>query len=160
MSVDRGAVEQFLYLEARLLDARAYEEWLELFDEKSLYWIPSNCDDIDPARHVSIVYADRGQLELAAKDGRTDLAARSEKVRASLAARNVRLVVIAVGADAALDFLALLSGSAGEVRRAEELGDLRALFEREVLGERVVAAPRIEARWSSRAQGSLAAAIA
>jgi len=64
MSVDRGAVEQFLYLEARLLDARAYEEWLELFDEKSLYWIPSNRDDIDPARHVSIVYADRGQLEL------------------------------------------------------------------------------------------------
>ena len=64
MSFDRADVDEFLYLEARLLDSRAYEEWLELFDEKSLYWIPSNRDDVDPARHVSIVYADRSQLEL------------------------------------------------------------------------------------------------
>lgn len=64
MSFDRVAVEQFLYREARLLDARAYDEWLELYDEKATYWIPSNRDDVDPTRHVSIVYADRGQLEL------------------------------------------------------------------------------------------------
>ncbi len=63
MSFDPEAVRQFLYLEARLLDAQAYEHWLELFDEKLLYWIPSNRDEVDPMRHVSIVYADRGQLE-------------------------------------------------------------------------------------------------
>ncbi|RLB46753.1 MAG: ring-hydroxylating dioxygenase subunit beta [Deltaproteobacteria bacterium] len=62
MSFDRDAVESFLFLEARLLDGMAYEAWLELFDEKALYWIPSNRDHIDPAREVSIVYADREQL--------------------------------------------------------------------------------------------------
>jgi len=62
MSFDRTVVEQFLYLEARLLDTQAYEAWLELFDEKALYWIPSNHDGNDPAREVSIVYADRDQL--------------------------------------------------------------------------------------------------
>lgn len=63
MSFDPEAVRQFLYLEARLLDAQAYEDWLELFDEKLLYWVPSNRDEVDPMRHVSIVYADRSQLE-------------------------------------------------------------------------------------------------
>jgi 3-phenylpropionate/cinnamic acid dioxygenase small subunit len=62
MSFDRDAVENFLFLEARLLDGMAYESWLELFDEKALYWIPSNRDHTDPAREVSIVYADREQL--------------------------------------------------------------------------------------------------
>jgi len=62
MSFDRDAVESFLFLEARLLDGMAYEAWLELFDEKTLYWMPSNRDHTDPAREVSIVYADRDQL--------------------------------------------------------------------------------------------------
>jgi 3-phenylpropionate/cinnamic acid dioxygenase small subunit len=62
MSFNRVAVEEFLYLEARLLDGRSYEAWLELFDEKTLYWIPANRDHGDPAREVSIVYADRAQL--------------------------------------------------------------------------------------------------
>lgn len=63
MSFDPEAVRQFLYLEARLLDAQAYEQWLELFDEKLLYWIPSNRDEVHPMCHVSIVYADRSQIE-------------------------------------------------------------------------------------------------
>jgi len=63
VSSDRLAVESFLYREARLMDESRYKEWLDLFTEDALYWIPSNEDEIDPSRHVSIVYAPRPQLE-------------------------------------------------------------------------------------------------
>lgn len=45
------------------MDESRYKEWLDLFTEDALYWIPSNEDDTDPSRHVSIVYAQRPQLE-------------------------------------------------------------------------------------------------
>lgn len=34
-------VEQFLYAEARLLDERQYEAWLELFTPDARYWVPT-----------------------------------------------------------------------------------------------------------------------
>lgn len=63
MSSDRSAVESFLYREARLMDESRYKEWLDLFTDDALYWIPSNEDDVDPLHHVSIVYAPKPQLE-------------------------------------------------------------------------------------------------
>jgi benzoate/toluate 1,2-dioxygenase subunit beta len=63
MQVDRRLVENFLYREARLMDTHAYDEWLALWTEDALYWVPSNDDDIDPERHVSIVYENRAGLE-------------------------------------------------------------------------------------------------
>jgi 3-phenylpropionate/cinnamic acid dioxygenase small subunit len=33
-------IEQFLYLEARLLDGRQFHQWLELFTDDARYWIP------------------------------------------------------------------------------------------------------------------------
>jgi 3-phenylpropionate/cinnamic acid dioxygenase small subunit len=63
MPVDRDRVERFLYYEARLMDTHAYDEWLALWTDDALYWVPSNEDDIDPQRHVSIVYEDKARLE-------------------------------------------------------------------------------------------------
>jgi len=63
MQVDRRKVEDFLYREARLMDAHAYDDWLALWTDDALYWVPSNDDDIDPERHVSIVYENRAGLE-------------------------------------------------------------------------------------------------
>jgi 3-phenylpropionate/cinnamic acid dioxygenase small subunit len=43
VSVDReltSRVEQFLYHEARLLDERRFDEWLELFTDDVRYWMP------------------------------------------------------------------------------------------------------------------------
>lgn len=51
-------VEQFLYREAALLDARDYPGWLKLFTPDAVYWIPSVADEVDPSREVSIVYDD------------------------------------------------------------------------------------------------------
>jgi 3-phenylpropionate/cinnamic acid dioxygenase small subunit len=63
MHVDRSRVENFLYREARLMDTHAYDEWLALWTDDALYWVPSNDDEIDPERHVSIVYENRARLE-------------------------------------------------------------------------------------------------
>lgn len=63
MSVDRHQIENFLYREARLMDENAYDEWFALWTDDALYWVPANEDDIDPLRHVSIVYEDKARLE-------------------------------------------------------------------------------------------------
>ncbi len=63
MPIDRRQVENFLYREARLMDTHAYDEWLALWTDDALYWVPSNEDDYDPERHVSIVYENRASLE-------------------------------------------------------------------------------------------------
>lgn len=52
---------EFLYHEADLLDERRFDEWLELFTDDALYWVPQG-DEEDPARHVSLVYDDRRRL--------------------------------------------------------------------------------------------------
>ncbi len=59
----RRAVEEFLYLEAELMDSHQYDRWLELWDEEALYWVPCNADQIDPERQVSLIYEHRDQIE-------------------------------------------------------------------------------------------------
>ncbi len=56
-------VEDLLYREAELADTHAYDEWLALWTKDVLYWVPCNSDDIDPMRHVSLIYDDRERLE-------------------------------------------------------------------------------------------------
>jgi 3-phenylpropionate/cinnamic acid dioxygenase small subunit len=55
-------VQGFLFHESRLLDENRFEEWADLFTDDGVYWIPSNEFEIDPARHVCIVYADKARL--------------------------------------------------------------------------------------------------
>src|SRR5262245_13577150 len=45
------------------MDEHAYDEWLALWTDDVLYWVPCNDDDIDPQRHVSIIYDNRARLE-------------------------------------------------------------------------------------------------
>ncbi|MGK2941656.1 MAG: aromatic-ring-hydroxylating dioxygenase subunit beta [Immundisolibacter sp.] len=52
---DQAAVEHFLYEEAKLLDERRYEDWVQLFTEDGVYWVPSGHDG--PAGHsVALIY--------------------------------------------------------------------------------------------------------
>ena len=55
-------VHELLYREALLLDEHRLEEWLELFTDDALYWIPAT-DETDPKRHVSLIHDDRRHLE-------------------------------------------------------------------------------------------------
>jgi 3-phenylpropionate/cinnamic acid dioxygenase small subunit len=60
--VDRSDIENFLYLEARLLDTCRFEDWLDLFTEDAIYWVPAGGDDIEPNEHVSIIYDDKAHI--------------------------------------------------------------------------------------------------
>lgn len=59
----RAEAEELLFEEASRLDHRDFPGWLELFTEDCIYWIPSMRDELDPSRHVSIVYDDRQLLK-------------------------------------------------------------------------------------------------
>ena len=58
----RERVEEFLFFEARLIDEHQYDQWLELWTEDGLYWVPANSDDADPARQAMIIYDNRARL--------------------------------------------------------------------------------------------------
>ena len=49
-------IEQFLYLEARLIDEKRWDEWEALFIEDGEYWVPATHGQPDPLNHVSIMY--------------------------------------------------------------------------------------------------------
>ena len=62
MSGIRERVEEFLYFEAKLIDEHRYDEWLGLWTEDGLYWVPCNSDDADPTRQAMIIYDNRARL--------------------------------------------------------------------------------------------------
>ncbi len=64
MAIDRNQVEQFLFHVAQLMDEHRYDEWLTLWTDDALYWVPSNRDDVDPKREVSLIYDDGVRLQL------------------------------------------------------------------------------------------------
>jgi benzoate/toluate 1,2-dioxygenase beta subunit len=57
--IDREAAEAFLVNEARLLDERRFREWMELFTEDGIYWVPSTPDQKSPLEQASLFYDDR-----------------------------------------------------------------------------------------------------
>ncbi|MBE3604757.1 aromatic-ring-hydroxylating dioxygenase subunit beta [bacterium] len=63
MAVDSRQIEQFIYREARLADENAYDEWLAMWADEALYWVPANLDDPDPSKHISTIYDNRSHLE-------------------------------------------------------------------------------------------------
>lgn len=60
---DLREIELFLYREARLLDERRYEEWLELYTSDATYWVPLERDQKDPLETSSIMFDDRKLME-------------------------------------------------------------------------------------------------
>lgn len=53
-------VRAFFYREARLLDDRAWDEWLDCYTLDAEYWMPAWTDDdaltTDPQREISLIY--------------------------------------------------------------------------------------------------------
>jgi 3-phenylpropionate/cinnamic acid dioxygenase small subunit len=62
-NIDRQKAEMFLYSEARLADERKYDDWAALWTNDAIYWVPSNEDDYDPRRHLSIIYDNRNRIQ-------------------------------------------------------------------------------------------------
>ncbi|APG87353.1 toluate 1,2-dioxygenase subunit beta (plasmid) [Sinorhizobium americanum CCGM7] len=60
MSISYEAICAFLYREARLLDDRAWDEWLTCYAPDVTYWMPAWDDDDqiteDPQSQISLIY--------------------------------------------------------------------------------------------------------
>lgn len=68
MELTQTDVEAFLFKEARLLDDREFEAWLECYHPQAEYWMPAWDDNgeltTDPQREISLIYyPNRGGLE-------------------------------------------------------------------------------------------------
>jgi 3-phenylpropionate/cinnamic acid dioxygenase small subunit len=82
-------VEQFLYREARLLDARRFHEWLELFTEDVRYWMAGRSNRYPrSSKAIAILDPDRYVEDDAA---RADELAILDETKETLAARVSRL---------------------------------------------------------------------
>ena len=60
--LDLRDIEQFLYREARLIDERRFDEWLSLYTDDAIYWVPANRNDANPKREVSLIYDTRNRM--------------------------------------------------------------------------------------------------
>jgi 3-phenylpropionate/cinnamic acid dioxygenase small subunit len=54
--------EAFVFLEARLIDENKLEDWLTLFTDDGIYWVPSD-ESTEPESETSIIYDDTRQRE-------------------------------------------------------------------------------------------------
>ena len=61
-NMTRQEAEDFLYMEARLLDEDRLEDWLGLFTSDGMYWLPIDEED-DPERQASVIHDDPLQRE-------------------------------------------------------------------------------------------------
>ncbi|WP_213939494.1 benzoate 1,2-dioxygenase small subunit [Pseudomonas sp. dw_612] len=68
MTITHEAVRDFLYREARYLDDKQWDDWLELYAADASFWMPSwdDNDELteDPQREISLIwYGNRTGLE-------------------------------------------------------------------------------------------------
>ena len=61
---DHQAVVEFLYREGRLADEARYAEWLAVWTDDAVYWVPATTDPAaDPETRLSHIYDNRARLE-------------------------------------------------------------------------------------------------
>ncbi len=56
-------VELFLFREAELADTHQYQEWLQLFTQDLLYWVPCNSDASEPGKKIALINDNRSELD-------------------------------------------------------------------------------------------------
>ena len=64
MAPSEKEIARFLRHEARLIDEKRLDEWLELFAEDAHYWVPASPGQPDPLNHNSLAYEDKLLLRL------------------------------------------------------------------------------------------------
>lgn len=98
---DHQAVVEFLYREARLADEARYADWLALWADEAVYWVPASTDPgADPETRISHIYDNRARLETRVKLLQTGH--RYSQEPASLMRRLISNIEVAEGPDAAL----------------------------------------------------------
>ncbi len=64
MSVSRDQIIDFIYDEARMLDEGRYDEWLALWLEDGIYWMPLDYKQNDAKMTTSLMHEDMFMLKL------------------------------------------------------------------------------------------------
>ena len=64
MTVSRDQIIDFIYAEARMLDDGRFSEWLDLWLESGMYWMPLDYQQSDPDLVTSLLYEDNFMLKL------------------------------------------------------------------------------------------------
>ena len=59
MAITKQDLIDFVVREARLLDAKRYDEWNALFTDDAMYWVPLVPDQEDGINHTSHLYEDK-----------------------------------------------------------------------------------------------------
>ena len=59
----RAAIADFIFHEARLLDARKFRDWMALFADDGTYWVPAVPDQQSPFDQASLFYDDRDLMK-------------------------------------------------------------------------------------------------
>jgi len=57
-------VEQFLYAQAELLDAKQWQAWMDLFDDDGVYWMPARAEQAEWESSPSIFIEDKPMMEI------------------------------------------------------------------------------------------------
>jgi 3-phenylpropionate/cinnamic acid dioxygenase small subunit len=57
-------IEQFLYFQAELLDAKQWQSWMDLFDETGVYWMPVSPEQTEWEGSPSIFAEDKLMMEI------------------------------------------------------------------------------------------------
>ncbi|MFI5328942.1 MAG: aromatic-ring-hydroxylating dioxygenase subunit beta [Candidatus Rokuibacteriota bacterium] len=98
---DHRAVAGFLHREARLADEARYAEWLALWTDDAVYWVPASTDPAaDPETRISHIYDNRARLETRIKLLQTGH--RYSQEPASLMRRLISNIEVEEGTDGAL----------------------------------------------------------
>ncbi|MGE0802853.1 MAG: aromatic-ring-hydroxylating dioxygenase subunit beta [Lautropia sp.] len=62
--IDAAAAIGLVYLEARLIDERRFDEWYALYSDDAYYWVPLAPGQPDGENHTSLMYEDKLLLKL------------------------------------------------------------------------------------------------
>ena len=60
----KAELEAFVLAEARLLDERRFSDWLALFAEDGVYWVPTNPQQASPQEALSLFYEPKALLAM------------------------------------------------------------------------------------------------
>ena len=127
--IPRADAEAFLYREARLIDERQFDEWLKLFTEDAVYWLPID-ENAGPQAHLSLIYDDAHRLkERVYRLAHTDFPAQSPPSHTVHYVSNVE-VVPRRGADVIVNSNQIVFELRSGDDRQYEIGDQRAFAAR------------------------------
>jgi benzoate/toluate 1,2-dioxygenase beta subunit len=93
-------LEAFVYDEARLLDERRFDAWVELFADDGVYWVPGQPGQAAPADGLSLYHEAKALLALRARRlARENMHVQSPPVRTHHHVAAVRSMVAVDAAD-------------------------------------------------------------